>query len=31
MAAVGALAIVLVGLLPVLLLHRTIAGGRSGS
>jgi iron(III) transport system permease protein len=31
MAAVGALAIVLVGLLPVLLLHRAVAGGRSGS
>ena len=29
-ASVGALAIVLVGLVPVLLLHRTIAGGRTG-
>jgi iron(III) transport system permease protein len=31
MASVGALAIVAVGLLPVLLLHRAVAGGRSGS
>ena len=30
-ASVGALAIVLVGLAPVLLLHRTVAGGRAGS
>ena len=30
-AGLGALAIVLVGLVPVLLLHRTIAGGRAGS
>ncbi len=29
-AALGALAIVLVGLIPVLLLHKTIAGGRAG-
>jgi iron(III) transport system permease protein len=29
-AALGALAIVLVGLLPVLLLHRAVAGGRAG-
>ncbi len=30
-ASVGALAIVLVGLVPVLLLHQTIAGGRTGN
>ena len=30
-AALGALAIVLVGLVPVLLLHRTVAGSRPGS
>ncbi len=30
-AALGALVIVLAGLLPVLLLHRTVAGGRPGS
>lgn len=29
-AALGALAIVMVGLIPVLLLHRTISGGRAG-
>ena len=30
-ASVGALAIVLVGLVPVLLLHRAVAGGRTGT
>jgi iron(III) transport system permease protein len=30
-AALGALTIVLVGLIPVLLLHRAIAGGRPGT
>jgi iron(III) transport system permease protein len=30
-ASVGALAIVLVGLVPVLLLHRAVASGRTGS
>lgn len=30
-AALGALTIVLVGLIPVLLLHKTVAGGRAGS
>ena len=30
-ATVGALTIVLIGLLPVLLLHRAVAGGRAGS
>jgi iron(III) transport system permease protein len=30
-AALGALTIVLVGLLPVLLLHQAVAGGRAGS
>ncbi len=30
-AALGALTIVLAGLVPVILLHRAIAGGRAGS
>src|SRR5262245_26245584 len=30
-AALGALTIVLVGLLPVLLLHQAVAGGRAGA
>ena len=30
-AALGALTIVAIGLVPVLLLHRAVAGGRAGS
>jgi iron(III) transport system permease protein len=30
-AALGALTIVLIGLIPVLLLHQAVAGGRAGS
>jgi iron(III) transport system permease protein len=30
-AALGALTIVLAGLIPVLLLHKAVAGGRAGS